>query len=120
MGARGYSVTLPPDDDFYLVREEQLEELEKGGSTRSLQISIACLGVALGYVPSAIETLREYSETDSIPAFDLVLLVIFVALIVVFVAKLFEHLHQKSNVNTLLAKIKAGQKVKVDPETRST
>lgn len=120
MGPRGFTVTLPPDDDFYFVKREQLHELEAGGRTISLEIALLLGGVVLGYLPSAIETMEFYVDKGTLTLWQIVFASVFIVFAALCVAKFLEHRKSKKRVDTLVTTIKAGQKVTVSPETRST
>src|ERR1700680_3642389 len=57
--------TKPPPDIFYLVREDQLDNLAAGGSDLSLEIALAAAGGAIGFLQNFLTTLTAVFNNKS-------------------------------------------------------
>lgn len=110
---RGFTLTMPEDDDIYGVKEDQLNELVTGGRSWSLELALACGGVAFGYIPSAIDTAQKIAKSEPVTWWDIGFISVFVALIVVAALKGHDHKKSASSISTLKTKITSGQKMKV-------
>jgi hypothetical protein len=118
---RGYTLTMPDDDNFYGISKEQLAEMNKAGKSLSLEVSLVCAGSVIGYLPSMISTISQYHETGMLDGQQVAFGVTFIVLAVLAVAKYFEHKKTKNNIDLIVARIEAGQKtVRVQSGTFTT
>lgn len=113
MAPRPFNLTLPPPDDFYFVREEQLEDMEGMGKSRSLDLALAFLGVFLGYVPNGLETLRNIWNSGTTSLWDVALLMLAASALAIGISKFLQHKREAKAATNLVEKIKSGQKMKV-------
>jgi hypothetical protein len=117
---RGYSLTMPDDDDIYGVKEEQLTQLVTAGRSLSLEISLLCAGAILGYAPSVYDTVVAFNSKAGMSTQQAFLAVFYVALVVLAVAKYFEHRNTKAKIDVLEQKIRSGQKLKIKAPDSAT
>ena len=107
---RAFNLTMPEEDEIYGVKAEQLDALSAGGRSMALDWGLFFLGAWLGFVPQAISSALRESPMNGWSIAGLCPMAVFLAL---SATKLLEHHRQKSDTSTLLAKIKAGQKLRV-------
>lgn len=108
---RNWNVTLPDDDDFYLVREDQLDILHKGGKNMAMEWVFFSGGAALGLLPNALSLIVSLWNRTEVSTLDVVLTVAFAALAAFAVARLLDAKGRRTDVDVLLGKIKSGQKL---------
>lgn len=110
---RGYVLTVPEDDNMYMVKEEQLATLVSGGRSAALDWGLFALGVGLGFAPQAASSAKALWDGKALDFWNTLGLCGVVAFIVFAVVKLQQHRLVKSDTTTLAAKIQAGQKLRI-------
>lgn len=113
MTPRSWTITLPDDEDYFTIREDQLESLASGGKNMAMEWVFFCGGAALGLLPSAAPVVLAIIDSEPISWFDLALIGLAVELGVYAYAKYREAKATRTNVDNLKTKIKAGQKMRV-------
>jgi hypothetical protein len=109
-----YTVTIPPPDDYYVVREDQLTRLGQGETDYALEICLAAGGMAIGLLPGFGTTLAQLLTSKPIGTFDLFLAALTIVFGVVSVTKSFQYFGQRHSKSNLIAHIKSGQKAKIE------
>src|SRR5262249_33083303 len=107
-----FNLVLPKKNDYYLIREDQLETLTKGGKSKSLEISTFCGGAALGLLPylGAYLFATYDASAATIPSvIDLGFGLLGIVLGVIAIIKFLDHRSKRQDVDELQAKIKSGQ-----------
>ena len=112
---RGYTLTLPDEEEIYGVKKEQLNELMTGGKSWSLEVALLCSGAALGYVPSIFESAKKLTSDpqQQLSIWEIMFFGIFILLIGLAIAKFIEHYNKKTSLDGLKEKIVAGQKMTI-------
>jgi hypothetical protein len=108
-----YNVVLPDRDDFYLIREDQLDSIKTGGKDHSLDIALAAGGGSLGFLQNVMHVWRAFQNSSPMEPSDFYLAILCIILIVLTVLKLIEWRKTRSSVDTIFERIKSGQKVPV-------
>ena len=105
---------------IYGVKEEQLTQLVTAGRSFSLDISLLCAGTILGYAPSIYETIVAFNTKEGMSTQQVILAGFYVAIVVLAVAKYFEHKATRAKIEVLEEKIKSGQKLEVKAPDSAT
>ena len=113
MTPRSWTITLSDDEEYFTIREDQLDTLASGGKNMAMEWVFFCGGAALGLLPSAGGVTIALLNNKVVSLADAGLTALAVGLSAYALAKLREARANKTNVDTLKAKIKAGQKLKV-------
>jgi hypothetical protein len=113
LSPRPYNVTIPPPDDFYFVREDQLEQLTEPSKEYSLEIGLASTFGAAGFIQNVFSVIGAITSEKAISTSDASLSLIGIVCLVIGVTKLIQWNNRKSSTNTLLTQIKSGQKAKI-------
>ena len=108
-----YTVTIPPPDDYYVVREDQLDKLGEGENDNSLEICLASGGIAIGLLPTFGGSVRDLLQLKSVGGFDLFLVALTIIFAVLAVTKFLQYRSHIRIKNNLKDRIKSGQKAKV-------
>lgn len=111
---RPFSLTMPPPDDYFFVREGQLDALTKGDKDYSLEISLASAGGAIGFSQNLFTTIGNMISDKAHDNIDLMLAFLALGLIVLAGAKFIESYRTSSDVKKLKTAVKSGQKFKVE------
>lgn len=111
---RSWNITLPDDEDYYTIREDQLDALSSGGKNMAMELVFFCGGAALGLLPSVGAVLMSLVNNKVVGLIDAGFTALAIGLGVYAIAKFLEAKSTKSDVDTLKAKIKAGQKIRVN------
>lgn len=111
---RPYTVTIPPPDDYYLVREGQLDDLTRGGKDHNLEYGLFAAGAAIGIFTNAWATIRDIFQAKQVSAWDYLLLLIAVGLLIFGLTKLRHFWKMQEDKDALKNKIKSGQKATVE------
>jgi hypothetical protein len=107
---RPFTLTMPPPDDFYFVREDQLDGLTHVTIDYSLEIALAAGGAAFGFAQNLIAVIKSLSYGQTPEISDLLLAAVALCLGVLAVTKFLQFKSAMKSVETLKSRIKSGQK----------
>lgn len=105
-----YSLTMPQPDDYYFVREDQLENLTHVSKDYSLEIALFAGGAALGLLQNFVEAARSLYDGKAPSATDSILAAVAIVFTVLAIVKFFQFKSGANSVDVLKNKIKSGQK----------
>jgi hypothetical protein len=118
-----FTITMPPPDDYYFVREDQLEGLTEASKDYSLEIALFAGGGAIGLLQNIFAAFNALADHKAPPASDTFLALVAVILVVLAVTKLSQWSNTEKTSETLKKKIQSGQKAVVShakDNTRAT
>jgi hypothetical protein len=112
---RPYTLTMPPPDDYYFVREDQLDGLTERTKSHSMEIALAAGFGSLGFFQNAAAVVAAIykGEIALIGTGDLLASFLCLGLIVLSITKFAQFRGAKSSADELKTKIKSGQKATV-------
>jgi hypothetical protein len=110
---RPYTLTIPPPDDYYFVRADQLDGLTHQARDYSIDIALGAGGAAIGFCQNVLSVIKDVYKGDPVDSIDLVLAALAIGLAVLAVTKFLQFRHNQRSVDTLKAKIQSGQKATV-------
>jgi hypothetical protein len=108
-----YTLTIPPPDDYYFVREDQLDGLTQDSKDWSIEIALAAGSGAVGLFQNLWNISKDVYHSQAIATTDLVLGAFAIGLGVLAIAKYIQAKRGESSVEALKNKIKSGQKAAV-------
>ena len=110
---RSFALTLPKDDEYFAVREDQIDQLAQGGRNMPLDWVFFFGGAGLGLLPSVLGTVASILNNRAPTVIEALLSVVAIACGAYAIAKFREHQNRKTDVPTLVAKIKSGQRMEI-------
>src|SRR5580704_10549530 len=60
-----FRLTMPPPDDFYFVRDGDLDNLTRSARDYSLDIAIGCGGAAIGFAQNVIQVCQSVYKGEA-------------------------------------------------------
>jgi hypothetical protein len=111
-----YTLTMPPPDDYYFVREDQLEGLTQTSRSYPLEIALAAGGAAIGFAQNLLRVLKDIYDSKTPSGVDFILAMLALALGVLATTKFLQFRGDEDSVTKIKTKIKSGQKAVVSGE----
>ena len=111
-----FYITMPPPDDYYFVRKDQLDGLTQTSKDYSFEIALATGGAAAGFAQNLIEVIKNFFEAKVPTGTDLILAILALVFGVLAITKFVQFRSGENSVDRLKTKITSGQKVIVSNE----
>jgi hypothetical protein len=108
-----FTITVPPPDDFYIVREQQIEDLATGGKDRSLEAALTAVGVSVGFAQNLWSSASSVVHGTTVDGWSSIAAAICICSIVLAVTKFTQYRKNNISVTSLKDRIKAGQKARI-------
>jgi hypothetical protein len=115
-----YRLTMPPPDDFYFVRKDQLDGLTENARDHSFDIAVGAGGAAIGFAQNFLSVVKSISAGTALDTIDLILGMAAVGFTVLAITKYLQYKGNKGTVEILKARIESGQKAQVGNEAQGS
>jgi hypothetical protein len=111
---------MPPPDDFYFVRKDQLDGLTENARDHSFDIAVGAGGAAIGFAQNFLSVVKSISAGTALDTIDLILGMAAVGFTVLAITKYLQYKGNKGTVEILKARIESGQKAQVGNEAQGS
>lgn len=113
-GLRGpMMLTTPGEDQWHMIHDDHLTIISRRGKDSSFDYCLALAGAGLGFFQNLIAIGAALWNNVAASRTDVILALICVVCLAGAIAKFTEHRSKKTDLDTVIARVRSGKKVKV-------
>jgi hypothetical protein len=102
---------IEPEDNQYMISEDRLDTIHRGGKDRSFDVAVGLFGASAGFLQNLVAVIGASYAGKTPPTWDLIGAGLFLLCGAAAVAKFTEHRSKKTDVDKLIKRIKEEGKV---------